>query len=112
MSTPRKSSTQKGLVRIRTRPMNKQHFNYGNVARKLPVNVPPVYEPEYFSITSAPEFPALGGNVTVASPYPPGGMLPIDCGIGVPFAEPIDATFNTVFCAEPGPRLLTVTTAW
>jgi hypothetical protein len=40
--------------------------------------LPPVYMPEYLSITIAPEFPALAGNVTVVMAYPPGGIFTSD----------------------------------
>src|SRR5271166_4662986 len=83
-------------------PFLRMGLAYGNLTRKLAPNVPPVYEPLYFSITRLPELPALDGNVTVVmTKPPPGTIFPSDCGSGAPVAPPRVAPVKVTFCAVP-----------
>lgn len=78
----------------------------------LPANVPPVYVPVYFSMTVAPDVPALDENVMVAVAEPPfAAIVPNVCGNGDPLALPRVAVVNCTLLAAPVPLLVTFTTA-
>jgi hypothetical protein len=83
--------------------------NYGRVtARTLPVKVPPVYVPVYFSATAAPSAPTLPGKFTVKVPDAPAAIVPTLCGNGDPEAEPSVAVTKVTLDAGLLPMFLMV----
>ena len=84
-------------------------LDYGRTtARTLPVNVPPVYVPVYFSATEAPSAPTLPGKLTVKVPDAPAAIVPRFCGNGDPEAKPRVAVAKVTLDAGPLPVFLMV----
>jgi hypothetical protein len=86
---------------------------YGNTARWLDLNVPPVYVPVCFSTAPRLPLPALAGNVAVTVAHPPlAARVPGLSGRGEPVAVPRDAAVSCTLAAGTVPLFVTVIVAW
>ena len=75
--------------------------NYGIVTRLEELNEPPVYVPPRDRVEAAPGVILV--KLTMPPAEPPGGMLPKDCGNGVPLVVPSFAVVNMVLFAGKVP---------